>query len=466
MPSLTQNFTHVGDWECVTCCEDYNTVNDSPWQTEDAGSLVCGGCIIHLFEQALENDYSWPPRFGPDVLHSQDFASHLPSELLDRVTRRVAQAEPRIKPEEVAEATKGLVRGKDYQICPGCSLVVALKESCNHIACVCPLGMKGFCFICGQVAQHDDDHLRKGGYPRFGQPAAERAIFDPPNPIALAREAHNARIQRELAQDLTIFHADSWTWNVAMQTLASDDDTRRLMVDLLRGTPSRLYWTPTLEEHSLVLKAMQAQNPLHRVPDDQWDLVVANSTNTIECFVAEGPRGARRDATRHPAVARGLLWVPVSGLFNMASQSGRVAAFMWMHDSIRSWENINYRSVKNVAVFDMGPATDDETRFAGANLMAFLFLFGKQHMQGRFSFELMAGNALLVELNPPPPVNGRPDALYSEAYWRQELLTNLWHRMAYPDQQPVVGDEQWTKMWRDASHAWYEQTGAPIHSAL
>ena len=107
MPSLTQDSTHVGDWECVTCCEDYNTVNDSPWQTEDGESLVCGGCIIHLFEQALENDYSWPPRFGPDILHSQDFASLLPREPPDRVTRRVAQAEPRIKPEEVAEATVG-----------------------------------------------------------------------------------------------------------------------------------------------------------------------------------------------------------------------------------------------------------------------------------------------------------------------------------------------------------------------
>lgn len=84
----------------------------------------------------------------------------------------------------------------------------------------------------------------------------------------------------------------------------------------------------------------------------------------------------------------------------------------------------------------------------------------------RFTFERMAGNALLVELHPPIVVNNRADSLEPEAFWRQELLTKLWHRMAHPDQQPVAGDAEWTRMWSDATRAWHEQAGIKIHAAL
>jgi len=148
----------------------------------------------------------------------------------------------------------------------------------------------------------------------------------------------------------------------------------------------------------------------------------------------------------------------------MATQSGRVAAFMWMHDSVRAYRNSNFHSMKNVAVLDMGPT--DEPRLVSATLMSYLFLFGKLHTSTRFSFDRLAGNALLVQLHPPIRIRGRPDALYSEAFWRLELLTNLWHRMAYPDQQPATGDAEWARMWSDASRAWHEQTKTPIHAAL
>ena len=151
-------------------------------------------------------------------------------------------------------------------------------------------------------------------------------------------------------------------------------------------------------------------------------------------------------------------------MFNMATQSGRIAAFMWMHDSVRGYQKSKYISMKNVAVFDMGPT--DEPRLVGATLMAYLFLFGESDTGDRFSFKRIAGNALLVELCPPIEIYGRPDALYSEAFWRQELLMKLWHRMAYPDQKPVTGDAEWTRMWSDASRAWHEQTNTPMHAAL
>lgn len=442
MPALKLNTCYSGDWECTTCCSDYNTIEDQPWQAKDE-SLVCAVCIIRCFELGLENDCTWPARFGPDVLHSQDYESILPTELLDRITKRLVTGQPRIDPKEVAAAVAGQVRGRDFQVCPGCSNILTLREGCNHISCVCSAQ---FCFICGQVAQHSGDHFKKGSCPRWGQPTSEQAMFDRPDPVAEMREAHNKRMIQDFAEKRLLFHAGSWTWNVAMQTTA-DDDLRFLMGGLLRGNPEGLYRTPAPKEHAQVLNAMRAPNSLHRVSDEHWDRVVADSANTTKRYAARGPgKNALGQDTQHPTISRGLLRQPVGGLFNMATQSGRIAAFMWMHDSVRGYRESNYISMKNVAVFDMGPT--DEPRLVGATLMAYLFLFGESDTRDRFSFKRIAGNALLVELHAPAEIYGRPDALYSEAFWRQELLMELWHRMAYPDQKPVTGDAEWTRMWR------------------
>jgi hypothetical protein len=225
------------------------------------------------------------------------------------------------------------------------------------------------------------------------------------------------------------------------------------MGNLLRGKDKHYGWNATRDEYPQVLNAMRAHNSLHRVSDEQWEHVVADSADEFKRFAAKGPSSSQRHLTPHPTVFKGLLRQRVSGLFNMATQSGRVYQV-----------NSKYRSMKNVAVFDLGPT--EEPRLVGATLMAYLFLFGELHMHTRFSFKRMAGNALLVELNPPVEMHGRPDALLSEAFWRQELLTKLWHRMAYPDQKPVGGDAEWSRMWSDTTRAWHEQTGTPIHAAL
>jgi hypothetical protein len=327
--------------------------------------------------------------------------------------------------------------------------------------CVC---FAQFCFICGQVAQHSGDHFTKGSCPRWGQPTSEQAMFDRPDSVAEMREAHNNRMIQDFAEKRLVFHAGSWTWNVAMQTTA-DNHLRVLMGDLLRGNPEGLYRTPSRSEYAQVLNAMRAQNPLHRVSKEHWKRVIADSADTTKRYAARCPgKNASGQFTQHPTILRGLLRQPVAGLFNMATQSGRVAAFMWMHDSVRAYQKSNYVSMKNVAVFDMGPT--EEPRLVGATLMAYLFLFGEFDTGDRFTFKRIAGNALLVELHPPKEIYMRPDALYSEAFWRQELLTKLWHRMAYPDQKPVTGDAEWTRMWSDATRAWHEQTGTSIHAAL
>ena len=260
MPPLTPNTCYSGEWECTTCCLDYNTTEDQPWQTKDA-ALVCASCIIRVFELGLENDYTWPPRFGPDVLHSEDFASILPTKLLDRITERLSKGEPRLDPEEVAAATKGQIRDKDYQVCPGCSLILFLKDGCNHMECVC---MAPFCFICGQVTQHNDNHFKKGGCPRWGQPTSKQAMFDHPDFVTEVRETHNNRMIQEFARYRLKFHADIWTWNVVIQT-TTDHHLRFVMGDLLHGNLERL---PT-REHTQVRNAMRAQNPLHCVSDEQ-----------------------------------------------------------------------------------------------------------------------------------------------------------------------------------------------------
>ncbi|KAM0709979.1 hypothetical protein Q7P35_002341 [Cladosporium inversicolor] len=380
MPSLTPNTGHNGDWECTTCCLDYNTVEDQPWQTEDA-SLVCAVCIIKCFELALENDYFWPPRFGSDVLHSQDFESILPTELLDRIAKRLVKGEPRIDQEEAAAALKGQIRGKEFQVCPGCSNVLTLKDGCNAMTCVC---FAQFCFLCGQVALYDSDHWKKGSCPRWGQPTSEQAMFDHADPVAEMRGAHNNRMIQNGAENRLVLHADVWAWNTAIQT-TTDNDLSFVMGSLLRRNPKQPGRTPTSEDRSRIFNAMRAQNPIHGVSDEQWDRIVADSTHKLKRFAAKGPKDSQRRLNPHPTVIKGLLRQPVGGLFNMATQSGRVAAFMWMYDSVRTYQNNNkYRTMKNVAVFDMGPS--DEPRLVGATLMSYLFLFGELHTITRFSF--------------------------------------------------------------------------------
>jgi hypothetical protein len=75
-------------------------------------------------------------------------------------------------------AFKGLVRGKEWQVCPNeeCKRRVELSDGCNHMRCVCRMH---FCFICGKPVRDGEGHWRKeGGCPRFGQKDSKRAIYD------------------------------------------------------------------------------------------------------------------------------------------------------------------------------------------------------------------------------------------------------------------------------------------------
>ena len=58
---------------------------------------------------------------------------------------------------------QGLVRGRDFQVCPNnaCKQVVTLGKGCNHVRCpssACPISRIGFCMVCGEVATHQSGH--------------------------------------------------------------------------------------------------------------------------------------------------------------------------------------------------------------------------------------------------------------------------------------------------------------------
>ncbi|KAK0356734.1 hypothetical protein LTR02_001484 [Friedmanniomyces endolithicus] len=74
---------------------------------------------------------------------------------------------------------KTLIRGRDFQVCPGktCRRYYNLWEGCN--AMVCEKCRTHFCYICGDKAGHDSDHWAAGKpCPRWNQPGSRRAMQD------------------------------------------------------------------------------------------------------------------------------------------------------------------------------------------------------------------------------------------------------------------------------------------------
>ncbi|KAM3419351.1 hypothetical protein BST61_g5282 [Cercospora zeina] len=70
---------------------------------------------------------------------------------------------------------KGLTRGKDYQLCPGCSMAIQLRDGCNHVICTCS---RDLCFICGQEAQANSNHWVPGRCPRYNHVDSGAAAWD------------------------------------------------------------------------------------------------------------------------------------------------------------------------------------------------------------------------------------------------------------------------------------------------
>ncbi|KAK3680323.1 hypothetical protein LTR37_021335 [Vermiconidia calcicola] len=74
---------------------------------------------------------------------------------------------------------QGLVRGREFQLCPKCETPIELKDGCNFIRCNNHRCLEGFCFICGEGGLKDrDPHWREGKCPRYNHPDATNAVYD------------------------------------------------------------------------------------------------------------------------------------------------------------------------------------------------------------------------------------------------------------------------------------------------
>jgi hypothetical protein len=92
-------------------------------------------------------------------------------------------AEPTQKQEDEAQEKEfeGLVKGKDYQLCPKkhCGAAIYLGEACNHVKCPAADCATEFCFICATECTNDSGHWDMGSEcPRYGQPGDANAVFD------------------------------------------------------------------------------------------------------------------------------------------------------------------------------------------------------------------------------------------------------------------------------------------------
>lgn len=85
----------------------------------------------------------------------------------------------------------GLVRGKDFQICPSCGEGAELIHGCNAVWCVKD-GI-GYCYICGAETDQYSNHWTEGNpCPWYDQPGAANAQFDPEDDNDLDDESEDA----------------------------------------------------------------------------------------------------------------------------------------------------------------------------------------------------------------------------------------------------------------------------------
>lgn len=266
--------------ECVVCLDNHETTAEIVIIDT---SKVCHGCLIILFQQAVDSERNYPVRWGKLRPSIHDYADIIPVALQRRfrdkeieyatppteriyckqpqrsnnwfnfnpvndkcgdfVGQRVENAKsdpdaPRAEcptchadtclgcgepyrfyrgyggeahackraeiTESEAAAFEGLVRGKDYQICPNkrCGRRIELQDGCNHVHCMCS---QQLCFVCGDPAATGSQHWTSTGpddvkCPRYNHPSAQNALWE-------GRNGVNVELDLGLAADLTeMFH--------------------------------------------------------------------------------------------------------------------------------------------------------------------------------------------------------------------------------------------------------------------
>lgn len=127
------------------------------WQKRK-DSVRCGVCMWYTCLRC-EESHSTSTAVGPRTTIQHDCSPEREKEI-------------RLRP------LRGMLRGKDYQICPNqdCKRVWSLHDGCNHMRCACKTH---FCFICGRHVRDGRGHWRsKGGCPRWNFPGDKNAQYD------------------------------------------------------------------------------------------------------------------------------------------------------------------------------------------------------------------------------------------------------------------------------------------------
>lgn len=481
MSVLKLNVTHVGEWECDTCCDDYDAANGKPWETEHGDFVCIPTCIQGQFEKALEFDYNWPARFGGDELKISDFESVLSPELVSALRAKAAEMAA-IDKTSLLEAVKGLTRGKDYQICPGCQQTIDLGSGCNHMTC--HFCHAHFCFLCGEEVKEPEetDHwtVSRNVCPRYGpvgsgnfddddfsdysydsdddqwveHPFPEGVIFDETD-SQLAFMPEWVDENRARMFDFISLHIETWTWNVTMQSLRNDRTRQQqLRLVLERGeTDARPLWNDNFEA------LFRQYHPEHSIQEQDWEAVVQEGMPRIQNIFDNGPgRPLYHDPTAERDVQHlGLLTQPVGAVFNMMSRYQRSQAVAWMCNTTRDWQTLS--GPQRSAVFDMGPGGDHVMRLHIAQMMR--KLYGQVDFE-HFTFTPMQHAGLLVTAGPPlASVEAQDGSVFvpGEAYWRRVILREFWGGLVHLDQDMRRDPRNivWRDLMQDASDAWLEQ---------
>lgn len=481
MSVLKLNVTHVGEWECDTCCNDYDAANDKPWTTEQGDFVCIPTCIQGQFEKALEFDYNWPARFGGDELKISDLESVLLPELVSALKAKAAEMAA-IDKTSLLEAVKGLTRGKDYQICPGCQQTIDLGSGCNHMTC--HFCHANFCFLCGEEVKtpEETDHwtVSRNLCPRYGPVGSgsfdigdfsdyggdsdddqwntnslpEGVIIDEDNTY-FDWHPELAAENRARWQHFASLHIETWTWNVTMQNLRNDR-TRQQQLRLaleLEQSFRRPLWDNNFEA------LFRQYHPEHSIQEQDWETLVQEGMPQIHDVFNNGPEnpGSYYDPTTETDVQLlGLLTQPVGAVFNMMSRSQRIQAVVWMCNTTRNWQNLS--GSQRSAVFDMGPGGDDLMRLHVARI---LHMLREKGVFEHFTFSTMQHAGLLVTAGPLGSVEAQDGSVFvpGEAYWRRYIVHELWGTLVHLDRdmRRDPSNITWRDQMQDASDAWLEQ---------
>jgi hypothetical protein len=148
----------------------------------------------------------------------------------------------------------------------------------------------------------------------------------------------------------------------------------------------------------------------------------------------------------------------------MAMQSARLAAFMWMYDTIRSWGRHAIKNPSSSVVFQIGPCGDEDTRLPVARMMMYFSIHGHGAAHGRISFDQMNTSALIVTVNPPLLAPWGDSMINApEAWWRQRLLRHFWIPVVRLERRYHLdtGNAVWSTLWHEVGEDWAQQMMMP-----